>query len=250
MRFLFGNYSHKKDDDKIEEEFDVISPEKLEKEENDDKTHSLKNSPSRTIPPLEIVVDEPSEETPLLSNNEYSPKINYDTLPLMSPRRINHIVTTSFSKSFSVCKSLFVEKKEARLADLCKELLVDENLEMRSYEVLSPCKSKPIIITFFYDTFCGIKWRINGIKIFNHWFSKDFFQKKNFRIECINVKINENNPEVLNTMKEAEEMRKEEQLPITPHDGLLFFTKENQKMKWEPFDLYLFYYVIKQIRAL
>ena len=118
MRFLFGNYSHKKDDDKIEEEFDVISPEKLEKEENDDKTHSLKNSPSRTIPPLEIVVENPediNEETPLLSNNEYSPKINYDTLPLMSPRRINHIVTTSFSKSFSVCKSLFVEKKEARL---------------------------------------------------------------------------------------------------------------------------------------
>ena len=242
MRFLFGNYSHKKTDDleqNIEKEFDVVSP-----TEQNEPT-SIKNSPSsRTIPPLEIIVDNQTdinEKTPLLSTSDGSPKINYDTLPLMSPRRINHMLKTSVQSCFNGCKSLLNNRKEMRLADYCKENLVDENQEMRSFEVLSPCKTQPVIITFFYDTFLGVKWRVNGVRMFNMWFSANFFRQKDFRIECVNVKLMEETPNVVN------EMRKEGSLPITPHDGLLIFTRDNEKMKCEPFDLYLFYYVMKKL---
>lgn len=266
MRFLFSGYSHKKTDEPEintenlhDNEFEIISPKNETENIPTNTTEESNNTNQISIPinhppikPLEIVIDhskdeEINEETPLLPFPDVSPKLHYNTISSLNSIHLRNMIYSPISSSMMKCKSRCNENDNNHLADFCKENLITETFEMKTYEVLSPCKSQPINISFFYDTLFGIKWRVNGVRIYNYWFSRSFFIQKNFRIECINLKLNDDNPTAENKMSFSNEMRIKGELPITPHNGLILHSTQNQQLKWEPFDLYLFYYVLRKI---
>lgn len=238
----------------------VPDPKSIPISDLNEKSNALKQRIPIKKTPLEVVIEnceydndnDCDERVPLLSS-----KPCYNSISTTSPidlcameERVNsplRIMMKTLKNMFTNCFKV-KQEKEISLSDYCKGTLIDESTEYRTYEVLSPCKTKPINITFYYNTIYGYKCGVISVKIFNQWFSRDFFKRNDIHIERINEEpLDIPNPNNRMEYDDINEMWKHIQLPITPHDGLIMNVGEMVRLEWKPFDMYLLHYILDHI---